>query len=176
MSQENCPRCGHNKTVSGLALTGVDHWNCGAYREESGNIYESELCEARQELRIQRELAVQFEAGAALLIVRAEKAEAEFNASVEYANSQANIGKEWRAKWNEMKFEKEKAEAELAKRDKVLEQFLVISTGIFAGSMESQGVDISDSMAKERVLKMISIVHERHGLPELAEWLKQGNK
>ena len=75
-----------------------------------------------------------------------------------------------------LKARAEKAEAELAEREKALEQLLVISTGIFAGSMESQGVDISDSMAKERVLKMISIAHERHGLPELAEWLLNREK
>mgnify|MGYP000252185594 CR=1 FL=1 len=39
---------------------------------------EAELFETRQALKNQREIATQFEAGAALLILRAEKAEADY--------------------------------------------------------------------------------------------------
>lgn len=77
MTSDICPRCGHDSGATNIGHPlEVVHWNCGTYREPSGNLYESELCETRQELRIQRDIAVQFEIGAALLIERAEKAEA----------------------------------------------------------------------------------------------------
>lgn len=57
MTNDKCPRCGHEESQEWEATTfkgeirQIMHWNCGTYREPSGNLYESELCETRQELQ-----------------------------------------------------------------------------------------------------------------------------
>lgn len=171
MSEENCPRCSHEKTVSSIALDGVDHWHCGTYREPSGNIYESELCETRKELRIQRELATQFEAGAALLIVRAEKAEAELKNFREARLMGALPVLAVKARH----FSRiEEAEAELAKREEALEQ-AVSKIHPIINFVEGRGIVTGGSFLLGR-LSVYSDCWPAEETPELAEWLKQRNK
>lgn len=103
MTNDKCPRCGHQRhDPVGTELLRTRHhdpmvesWYCGTYREESGNIYESELCETRQELeQFRRELHTvtteKIECAR-----RAEKAEAELDrAHALIAELQKNLA-EW---------------------------------------------------------------------------------
>lgn len=85
MSDDKCPRCGKDP-IPGRSAPGAElaqFWHCGTYREPTGNIYESELCETRQELRFQK--------------AEKEKAEAELEESQQYANRLATIAKERKA-------------------------------------------------------------------------------
>jgi hypothetical protein len=151
-------------------------------------MYESELCETRQEKRIACEQLEALSEDFAEMQGRAERAEANDHLELSkkvfsdpvvfHLNAIRLLSPDARAHLLGLEF-KEQVEAvrdELAKREKALEQLLVISTGIFGGSMEAAGMQISDSESMGRVLKMISIADERYGIPELAEWLKQGEK
>lgn len=69
MSEENCPRCGHAGEAPGIKDYGTaKYWSCGSWQGESGAIYESELCETRQELRSEK--AAKEKAEAELLSMR----------------------------------------------------------------------------------------------------------
>lgn len=91
MTNDKCPRCGHQRhDPVGTELLRTRHhdpmvesWYCGTYREPSGNVYESELCETRQELATMKRdsldcIAEQTRNNEALR-VRAERAEAELD-------------------------------------------------------------------------------------------------
>lgn len=151
MSEGKCPRCGHEKTVSGIALDGVDHWNCGAYREESGNIYESELCETRQELRSEKAAKEKAEAELAesdrVLAIHKRDYEAHFKAHQE----------------------------ELAKREKALEESLFVIGAILAVyHLQFAGEEVEREIAMAAGSE--AVIQQADMVPHLAEWLKQRGK
>ncbi|MFA9262944.1 MAG: hypothetical protein ACEQSB_06390 [Undibacterium sp.] len=126
---------------------------CGTYRAPSGNINESELCETRQELRIQREIAIQFEAGAALLIVRAEQAEAELAESDRVlAIHKRDFAAHFKAHQDE-----------LAKLEKALESLESIAEGAWIEPHWDGRMMICSGMG---------LGCFADDAPELAEWLK----
>jgi len=88
MNDEKCPRCGHASSPSNIGHPcEVVHWNCGTYREPSGNIYESELCETRQEKRIASEQLEALSEDFAEMQAAKEKAEADLAKRAETAEA-----------------------------------------------------------------------------------------
>jgi molybdopterin converting factor small subunit len=128
MSQDKCPRCGHGYSPSNVGLRcEVIHWGCGTYREPSGNIYESELCETRQEKRIACEQLEALSEDFGEMQERAEKAEAKniylltavVDVSEKAEEKVHDLKKQMLGMWN-YQTRAEKAEAELAKANKLI--------------------------------------------------------
>jgi len=123
---------------------------------------------AEADLRIQRELATQFEAGAALLIVRAEKAEAELAES----NRVLAIHKrDFAAYFEKNQTERANCREELAKREKALEQ-AVSKIHPIINFVEGRGIVTGGSFLLGR-LSVYSDCWPAEETPDLAEWLKQ---
>lgn len=170
MSEEKCPRCGTDAQPAFSPGFESETWHCGTYREPSGNIYESELCETRQEKRISCEQNEAWAESYAELQAEKEKFEIEAH----------DLKKQILGMWN-YQTRAEKAEAELAKQDQEvvrLEDVLAIKNKRLHQTRDelakrekalNQAVEVADIDIYNGELRVSG---HKADAPELEEWLK----